>query len=406
MRLFLGVAAGVVLGAFLPLAGGDTERLVAEIAVVLQNASVFVLLPLVFFVVMIAVDELREDGRLWLIVSRTAALSLAIALVAALLGVVVVLGLEPQRIPPILQEAPPAEGPMFFSSLAAAIGRNFFRTLARGPHVLASVILAALVVGAVLRFDREITEPVRLVADSINRILYRINAVVVDWIFVPAGVTAALVTLQSRAAGDLLLFGQLVLVVGTTAGVAGVVILPLLLRFLRVDHSPLRWLYVMLSPALVALATGDAYMSLSVMNRIGKENLGVSRRAGGWVFPVSAAFLRPGTALVASASFLLVIRSYTALEIRFVSLLTIVVAAWLYSIILAGVPTTGVVVMLSYLALRYGQGMEESYLILLPAVPILQRIGAVLDVLAAGFVAEVVAARGGYRKEVPVRSLV
>ncbi|MFW5828199.1 MAG: dicarboxylate/amino acid:cation symporter, partial [Alkalispirochaeta sp.] len=76
------------------------------------------------------------------------------------------------------------------------------------------------------------------------------------------------------------------------------------------------------------------------------------------------------------------------------------VAGVLYSFLLGRHPAGAVMILLSYLSLRYGRGMEESYLILLPVMPLLERIGAWLDIMTVGFVAQVVAQTGGYVRTV------
>jgi Na+/H+-dicarboxylate symporter len=95
--------------------------------------------------------------------------------------------------------------------------------------------------------------------------------------------------------------------------------------------------------------------------------------------------------MVAVAAFLLVIRSYTALEIGVGETAGIVIAGMLFSFLLGRTPAGGVTLLLSYLAIRYGRGMEESYLILLPIIPVLERLGAWLDVMTNGFVTVLVA---------------
>ena len=110
-------------------------------------------------------------------------------------------------------------------------------------------------------------------------------------------------------------------------------------------------------------------------------------------------FGRSGTVLVTIVGFLLVIRSYTALEIGFGEIASLSLAAIFYSFLMVRVPAGGVVVLLSYVAFRYGRGMEDSYLILMPVLLILERIAAFLDAMTVGFVTQVIAIRYSYRRE-------
>ncbi len=404
-RLLIGTAAGIIAGFLLPISGGDTEILLSRIVLLMQNIAVYALLPLVFFAVIIAADELRDDRKVVSVMGHGILWTLGLSLPAAIVGALAVLGLEPQRIPPILQESRALEQPDLWRALTNTFGRNFFEGFIGAPQALVPIAVAGLVIGLTLRFDREITEPFRMVADSANRIFYRINSVLVDFLALPILAATMLLVLQTRTAVDVMLFGQLLLVVGVATGFLGFVVLPLVLRLTGTVHRPLRWLYAMTGPVLAALTTGDGYIALATGTRNAKENLGISRRSGGIVYPFATAFLKPGTALVAASGFLLVIRSYTALDISIGSLMTLIGTAWLSSLLLAHVPSGGVLLLLSYLALRYGQGMEESYLILLPIVPILQRIAAVLDTLSVAFVATVVAEKNGHRKSIEKRMM-
>jgi aerobic C4-dicarboxylate transport protein len=133
---------------------------------------------------------------------------------------------------------------------------------------------------------------------------------------------------------------------------------------------------------------------------VGKENLGVPRSVGSAVFPVAAVFAKGGTALVTAASFILILRSFTALEITFGQVLWVMVATFGISFILGSVPGSGVLVALSLLSSSYGRGMEEVYLILLPIVPILISIGVFLDVVTSAFIGYVVAYSENMRKRI------
>jgi hypothetical protein len=71
-----------------------------------------------------------------------------------------------------------------------------------------------------------------------------------------------------------------------------------------------------------------------------------------------------------------------------------------YSVLLGRHPAGAVMLLMSYLAVRYGRGMEESYLILLPVMAVLERIGAWLDVMTVGFVSQLVSRRGRFSRAV------
>lgn len=396
IRYGAGIGLGLVLGALLPTGGGDTTALFSQLSlIVIQLGRVF-LMPMAFFAAIIAADELRSDRRLLRTIGVSFGTLMVVLLIAALVAVLAILVLQPQRIPPMVQEGRIAEPPAVLDRLIGSLPANSFRLLVLGDNALFAVLAMGVLVGLTLGFDREITSPVSLVADSANRVLYRLNSWMTEIYGLLLIVPTVLMVLWMRETDDLQLFGQFLLVTVTAALLLGVVVFPLVIYLLgRREARPLAWIHRMTPAALAALATGDVFVSLSTYARSALESHGVPRRVGGVVPPLMAVFGRLGTALVSIASFLLVIRSYTALEISGSAVFQLAVTGLLYSFMLGRSPAGGVALLLSYIAVRYGRGMEEAYLILLPVMPALERIGAWLDVMTIGFVTQLVSMLGG-----------
>lgn len=400
LRYGIGVVLGTILGFWLPTTGGDTTAFLVVLSEIVVRVARFVLFPMVFFTAIIAADELNEDRRVLRVGVEAVGWMLLAIVLSVIIGIAAILGLEPQRIPPMIQEADEIAPLQLLGVLREGIPFNFFQAFVMGDHALLAVLAVGLIIGVALRFDREITAPLSLVIDSAGRISYYINGVLVQWIGFLLAVPSAMVIVRLRSAESIALFGQLILVVAVAATVVGFVIFPLILYLLdRRGPHPLRWLSAMIPTALAAAAGGDTYLALTTTGRMMKENLGVPRRVGGVVTPLVAIFGRAGTVLVTIAGFLLVIRSYTALEIGFREVFGLTVAAIGYSFVMARVPSGGVLMLLSYVALRYGRGMESSYLILLPVMLVLERIAVVLDAMTVGFVAQAIAIRHNYLRE-------
>ena len=397
MRLLAGSGLGIIVGMLVPVAGGDTVRLFEQLSDIVLRIGRYAITPLMFFGLIVGIDELRSDGSVFKVVGRFIVWTVAASVIAVVLGALAVLLLEPQRIPPLLQTATVSAPPDIFELLRNTIPANMFRLFVMGDDLLVPILVAAVVIGVALGFDREVTHPVSLVVDSAGRLFYHINRFVVQLLGIGLVAPVALLVVQLRNAQDLTLFAQMILVVGVAVAVVGLIMIPILLRLLAPDRSAVGWLRQMLGPMVTALGTGNMYATLSVMVHEGREELSVPRRVGSFVFPFGAAFSRGGTALVSTIGFLLVLRSYTALEIQPLQIVVLMAAALGYSFFLAGVPTAGVATMLSYLALEYGQGLDESFLILVPAMPLLERLAALLNTLVVGFIGTVTSSRTGYR---------
>jgi aerobic C4-dicarboxylate transport protein len=397
-RYLVGTAIGVVAGILIPLAGGDTLSVLEELTDILVRAGRLLLFPMAFFAVIIAVDELRDDRRVWAVTLKTAVLALGAVLVAVVVAVVVMAVFQPQRIPPMVQEAPVPVPPQLGEVLRRSLPLNGFQIFVLGENALAMILLLGALIGWTLRYDREITSPVSLVSDSANRIFYRLNGGLTSVLGFLLAIPAGMMIVRIRELSDLQLFGQFLIVVATAAVLVGVVLYPLALYLMGRDvRVAVEWLSRMGAPSLAALLGGDVYFATPTLVRVAKEELHVPRRVGGSVSYLVAVFSRAGSVLVAVAAFLLVIRSYTALEIGFGETLGVAVTAVLVSFLLGRTPAGGVTVLLSYLAVAYGRGMDESYLILLPVLPLLERLGAWLDVMTHGFIAFAVADSEGIR---------
>jgi Na+/H+-dicarboxylate symporter len=161
-----------------------------------------------------------------------------------------------------------------------------------------------------------------------------------------------------------------------------------------------------LAPALAGFFSGDQYLATTLLAKHGHENLGVPRRIGSAVYPLFAVFGRAGTAMVAAAGFLLVLKSYSSLEVNFLQALWTVLFTVLISLALGSVPGLGAYIAISTLCGIYGRGIQEGYLILKPIAPLLVSFGVILDVLASAFTSLLVARQAKVREEVDIYDFV
>jgi Na+/H+-dicarboxylate symporter len=149
-------------------------------------------------------------------------------------------------------------------------------------------------------------------------------------------------------------------------------------------------MYAQLGPALAAFLSGDVYFSLGLLVRHGRESLGVPRRVGAVAYPFAVLFGRGGSAMVTAVSFIIILRSYSSLEIGLAQVLWVIMASFGISFLLGAVPGAGTLVGIAVLSSLYGRGMEEGFLILKPIAPVLISLGAILDAVSDAFVAALV----------------
>ena len=391
MRMLIGVTLGLFLGAYLPVAGRDGIAIMQVLAGLVVNIGRYALYPVVFFGVVVGVHELRADRLTGAVFAKAGAATVALTAVLVPLGTLLTLFLSGQRIPPIFQESAIPAVPSVAQLAAEVFPRNLFAVFAGSGDFLLPVAAAALFIGLVLHHEGSTVGPGVDLMDSLARVSYRLNAWFLEAVSVGLIAISAAWLMQLRTVSDLQLFAPLIwLLVGVTA-LFVVVGYPALAYFLGGRYGPFAWLYALVGPVLVAFFSGDSYFALGALTRVAKENYGISREASAPVLTLTTLFAKAGSAMVIAASFITVLRSYTALEIGFLQVVWIMGASFLISFLLGRVPGATVIVGLSVLSRAYGQGMSDIYLILLPVLPILTGIAVAIDTMSSALVALLVA---------------
>lgn len=406
MRLLAGIVIGTILALYLPESGGDTAEVFRRIAELVVNIGRYSLFPLLFFGVLLGTTELIAERKILQVYAKTAGLLAAASLLAGLIGAVGVVVLAPGRIPPIFQEAPTVEGVNAYDMAMRAFPTNFFEALVGQGTFLLPLFVAAVILGIALSRETVHGEALTGVLEGANRVFYRVSSFIVDVLAVGVIAVTAFLLFEIRAINDIQIFNQAFLILGISIVVVVFLIYPLVLYFLVNRENPYVWVYAMLSPALTALVSGDIYFSTPPLIRMSRENLGMRRSVGSTVVSLAAIFGRAGTTLVTTASFLVILQSYTALEITFGQVVWVMFSAFGIGFLLGGAPATGVLVGLSMLATSFGQGMEEVFLILLPALPILTSLAAFMDVMTAGFILQLVGSSQRLRRRVELLDFV
>jgi aerobic C4-dicarboxylate transport protein len=389
IKLLAGSILGIVLGAVLPAAGGSMD-VVGYLSRLFIQIGRYVVFPLTFFGLLIGTYELKRDKKLGAVYGRLVLYLLMSTFLLILIGVGTLLAFSPERIPIIVEKETPFRLPGIRETLLALFPENLFQALVGSGSFLLPVAFLAVLIGVNLTFDLHVTSPVVQLADSLSRIFYHLNSLLSE-LFGFAMVVIAAAFLMNVRQGELLLFRQLLVILAIDCAVILFAVYPALLYFLGERENPYKWLYASTAAALVGFFSGDVYLSVAMLVKHGRENLGVPRRVGSAVYPMFAIFGRAGTALVASASFLLILKSYSSLEISLLQVLWTVGFTLLVSLALGSVPGMGAYVALASLCALFGRGLQEGYLILKPIAPLLISFGVLLDVLTSGFVAMLVA---------------
>jgi aerobic C4-dicarboxylate transport protein len=397
IKILIGVVLGLVLGALLPTSEGNLKLLglLAEIFIRIGRYLVF---PLAFFSLVLGTFELKREKKLLRVYARSLLYLLVSAALLLMIGILSVLIFSPERIPIIIEAEPALALPGLREILFAVFPKNLFQVLVGSGEILLPLMVLAFLLGTNLTFDPRTTGTVTQLADSLNRIFYHINSLLAELFgFAMLPISAAFL-MQLRGA-DLMLFKQVLIILGIDSVLIVFAVYPGLIYLLGGKENPYKRLYALAAPALAAFFTGDEYLSLGLLIKHGRENLGVPRRVGAAVYPLFAFFGRAGTALVAGVSFLIILKSYSSLEISFFQILWTLGFTLLISLALGAVPGAGAFTAVAALCALFGKGLQEGYLILRPVLPLLISFGVLLDVLTSGLVSWLVAYKEGVLEE-------
>ena len=176
-----------------------------------------------------------------------------------------------------------------------------------------------------------------------------------SWVMllVPYGVFCLLVKVVGETGFDVFKpLGAYMLTVMLALIIHSCVILPLLLKVVG-GVSPLKWIRAM-SPALMtAFSTSSSSMTLPTTLNILKKRGGVSNRTSSFVAPLGATVNMDGTALYECIGVVFLAQYYASagdFVLSFSAQVTVVMAAFLASIGAAGIPSAGLVMMLTILS--------------------------------------------------------
>jgi len=395
----LAILAGTIAALFIPF-GDSAQAILLKYSDLALNIGRYIIFPLVFFSLAIAVCKLRREKNLLRTILFTTVYMVGATFLLVLIGVIITLIYSPTRIPLIVETQTVFNLSDQANSLIMIFPQNMFTVLTGSSNVLLPLYFLSFILGMVIYKDREIAEPTFNLFDSLSRILYELNITITRVTPVLlAGLTFSLVK-SIKEIADLSMFRDLLLVLLITAMLVLFLIYPLILFLTDKTTNPYKSLYAVLVPLLTAIISGDSFFSLSTLSRAGKENLKISRKIGAITLPLSAMFGKAGTAMVTSISFLTILKSYSSLEITLYQIIWVILFSFLVSFTLASIPALGAytaLYMLSEIYSRSHSGHTDSYLLIKPIVPVLIGIAVLIDV-ATSAVITILVSRSKFKK--------
>ena len=402
MKVWIKLLVGSILGITLGFLAPENQRLTDALVWLEQftlRVGRYAIIPVLVFSLTIGIYELRQDGQFWPLVLKNFLIIIGVSAFVILTGVLATLAFPPSKITILAEELPTVAKLDITGNIFDLFPYNMFSVLAGDGVYLFPVCVFAFFLGMGLSYDKSYSKPVIALVDSLSRIFYHIASFFIEILGFIMIVLSCYWTIRFRELMRADIFFDLILLLGILGAVLGFGILPLFLYFLKPKSNPWAVLYGSLGPAFAAFFSGDINFSLSVLLRHTKENFGVRRRSNAVSLTLLNTFCRAGSAMVAAAAFIVIIKSYSSLGITPAEVLSISIRAFVISFLLARHPGDGAYTALAVLCLGYGRGFEKGYLILKPMAFYLIAVGAFLDVMISSYATYAVARISGFIEE-------
>ena len=356
-QIFIAMALALMVGRWAgetaTVAGMPLFEIFAFVGQLFLRALRMLVVPLIAAAIVTAVAGLGAERAFARLGMKTALYFLGTGLVATLIGLGLVNGIQPG-----LEHGQPVSLGLTADPAAvqAAVGErgardvvevflrmfpeNVVQTAGNNADVLALIVFCLLFGYYTGRLEGKAARTLNLVWQGIYDVMLRITGLVMK--FAPLGIFALVAQIAATTHLEQLRH-LLTMVITTLAGLAlhAFIVMPLLLWLLgRVN--PWRAFRGALPALLTAFSTSSSSVTLPLTLECVRKNAGVSHRVGNFIVPLGATVNMNGTALYACVAAIFIAQLY-GLHLTPGMQLIVVLLALLTSIGVAGVPAGGLV---------------------------------------------------------------
>jgi Na+/H+-dicarboxylate symporter len=387
VKLFTGAVIGVILGIVLPF---QESRLFADAIEFLPQLALrigrYIAPPMIIFSLTIAIYDLRQDSRFWSLVGKTVLVILATSIIVLTFGISATrLLFSNGRIPIIVESAVEITAIAPTQSALELFPTNMLAVLSGDGLFIFPLCIFAFFMALGLAFEKKYTKPALVFFESLSQVFFNIGTFFSEVLGVVVIVLAAYSAWQYRIVLTKGIFSDFIKLILAITLVLSFIVLPLFLYLLRPQKKTVPWIkvYGSLGPAIAAFFSGDINFTLPVLFLHTKENLGVSRQANAVSPLLFVTIGRSGSAMIAAVSFIVILQSYSSLEITMDQIMQIWMRALLLSCMLGRNSGDGALMALVSLCLWAPEGFQTGYLILKPIGFFLIACATLIDCMAA-----------------------
>ena len=344
IKIFIALVLSVVVGL---IAGEPALSFInwwiAPIGTIFINLIKMMIVPVVFFSLVVGMTSLGDTKKLGRIGAKTVCLYLLTTAVAILIGFGIAGIVSPGTGLDLTSNAAVKvkEAPSLMQVLVAMIPANPIDAMAKAQ--ILPVIVFSLFVGiGIVQVGGERAQLLIKFFDAAAEVTYKIIGIVMQ--FAPIGVFALLLPVVAKNGPAVLL--PLMSVIGCVAigcAIHAVVVYSSLARVWG-GHTPMEFFRGMSEAMMIAFTTCSSAAALPINMKNCQEKLGVSREVSSFVLPLGATINMDGTALYMGVCSLFVANVF-GVDLTMGQMLMIILTGTLASIGTAGVPGAGLIML-------------------------------------------------------------
>ena len=345
---FMGILLGLIIKFFPNLFFVDYLLIITDlVGRIFIKSLKMILVPLVFFSIVVGVSNLGKGKNSSLIWKSTflyfiITMSMAITLALVVMNIVQPgLGLNIEAWQLVNSSLPETMTiPEFFKQFLLSLFENPFNSLASGK--ILPLIIFSIIIGIALNDKQGKFKAAKDIFTSFYEVMLKI----VHWLmlFAPLGIFALLVNMVVNQNTEL--FSQLGIFIFTVIFLImfhGLVVLPTILFFLT-KITPIH-LWSEGRPAFItAFATSSSAATLPITLSVANDNFKTSKTVSTFVLPLGATMNMDGTALYEAAAALF-IANLVGMDLTLAQQLILFFTAMVASIGAPGIPSAGMVTM-------------------------------------------------------------
>ena len=344
IKIFIALVLSVVVGL---IAGEPALSFInwwiAPIGTIFINLIKMMIVPVVFFSLVVGMTSLGDTKKLGRIGAKTVCLYLLTTAVAILIGFGIAGIVSPGTGLDLTSNAAVKvkEAPSLMQVLVAMIPANPIDAMAKAQ--ILPVIVFSLFVGiGIVQVGGERAQLLIKFFDAAAEVTYKIIGIVMQ--FAPIGVFALLLPVVAKNGPAVLL--PLMSVIGCVAigcAIHAIVVYSSLARVWG-GHTPMEFFRGMSEAMMIAFTTCSSAAALPINMQNCQEKLGVSREVSSFVLPLGATINMDGTALYMGVCSLFVANVF-GVDLTMGQMLMIILTGTLASIGTAGVPGAGLIML-------------------------------------------------------------